>query len=520
MRKRILVLFLASVMALSALTGCGRTGDKQGSEYASGQTGSNGQDGQEGVGGQTGSSDQEGVGGQTGSSGQEGVGGQTGSNGQDGQESTGGQSGQDGQEGPGGQTGPSGQDGQTEGEREGAKEVPVLKDGSLNTMGCRIGCAATASELEDERVWEIITTHFNALTIGNELKPDAMVGYSVTYCPGTEETELNGETIVVPKLDYSRAEKMLDKIYDWNQENPEDPIKVRGHVLVWHAQTPEWFFHVDYDKTKDYVDVDTMNKRLEWYIRTMLTHFTGEDSKYKDLFYGWDVVNEAISDGTGTYRTDSENPDEALSEDRHGSNSSWWHIYQSNEYIINAFLYANKYAPAELELYYNDYNECSTWKQRGIADLLRELKEREGAPGEGTRITAMGMQGHYNMQDPDMSKFDYAVSSYAEIVGNVQITEFDLKARDSYDGSDEAKKEEYEKQATRYKVLYTVLNNQNQKEGVNVTGITFWGTVDHYSWLQSRSNVGGGNTGSLLQCPLLFDENYEPKPAFYVFAGE
>ena len=50
-----------------------------------------------------------------------------------------------------------------------------------------------------------------------------------------------------------------------------------------------------------------------------------------------------------------------------------------------------------------------------------------------------------------------------------------------------------------------------------VEGITFWGTVDHYSWLQSRSNVGGGNTTGLPQCPLLFDENYEPKSCFYVF---
>lgn len=406
------------------------------------------------------------------------------------------------------------------GEEESMEETPILKDGVMNTLGCRVGCAATAGELEDEKVWEIITTHFNALTIGNELKPDAMVGYSVASCPGTEEAELNGETITVPVLDYSRAEKMLDKIYDWNQANPDSQIKVRGHVLVWHAQTPEWFFHVDYDKTKDYVDKETMDKRLEWYIRTMLTHFTGEDSKYKDLFYGWDVVNEAVSDGTGTYRTDNENPNEALSEDRHGSNSSWWHIYQSNEYIINAFIYANKYAPADLELYYNDYNECDVKKMKGIAELLTELKEREGEPGVGTRITAMGMQGHYNMTSPTMDKVELAVKTYGEIVGNVQITEFDIKARDSYDGSDGAKAEEYEKQATRYRVLYWVLKSQDEQENADVTGITFWGTVDHYSWLQSHSDVGGGNTGNLNQCPLLFDENYEPKPAFYVFAGE
>lgn len=402
----------------------------------------------------------------------------------------------------------------------GSVTVPVLKNAVLETMGCRIGAAATESELKDDKVWEIITTHFNALTFGNELKPDALFGYSNGTCPGTEEAELNGETITVPKMDYSRAERMLDKVYAWNESNPENKIMVRGHVLVWHSQTPEWFFHVDYDKNKDYVDKDTMNQRLEWYIRTVLTHFTGEDSKYKDLFYGWDVVNEAVSDGSGTYRSDNENPNEPLTNDTHGSNSSWWHVYQSSEYILNAFRYANKYAPAELELYYNDYNECDTFKMKGIEALLTAVKEAEGAPGEGTRISAMGMQGHYNMTAPTFDRVELAIKRYAAIVGNVQITEFDLKASEGYDGSAEAKQEEYKKQATRYQVLYTVLKNLNQQEDIQITGITFWGTVDHYSWLQSRSDVGGGSNGNLPQCPLLFDDNYEPKPAFYVFAGE
>ncbi len=395
-----------------------------------------------------------------------------------------------------------------------------MKDTVAEVMGCRVGAAATEYELNDRKVWEIITTHFNALTLGNELKPDALFGYSNWQCPGTEEAELNGETLTVPKLDYSRAERMLDKIWEWNKQHPEDKILVRGHVLVWHSQTPEWFFHVDYDKNKGYVDKETMDKRLEWYIKTVLTHFTGEDSKYKDLFYGWDVVNEAVSDGSGTYRSDSENPSEPLSNDTHGSNSSWWHVYQSNEYILNAFRYANKYAPESLELYYNDYNECETGKMKGIEALLTAVKEAEGAPGEGTRITAMGMQGHYSMTSPSFDRVELAIRRYAAIVGNVQITEFDLKARDGYDGSDTAKEEEYQKQATRYQVLYTTMQNLNKQENINVTGITFWGTADHYSWLQSRSDVGGGSSGNLPQCPLLFDENYEPKPAFYVFAEE
>ena len=409
---------------------------------------------------------------------------------------------------------------ETSGASEVQEETPILKEAVLKNFGCRVGCAATEGEMNDPKVWEIITTHFNAITFGNELKPDAMVGYSVGRCPGTEEAELNGETIIVPRLDYSRAERMLNKVYDWNQEHPDDKIMVKGHVLLWHAQTPEWFFHVDYDKNKEYVDKDTMNKRLEWYIRTMLTHFTGPDSKYKDMFYGWDVVNEAIGGQPEIYRTDKENPNESLSEDRHGSNSSWWHVYQSNEFIINAFIYANKYAPADLELYYNDYGECDGKKITRIKQLLTAIKEREGEPGVGTRIDAMGMQAHYDMTEPGFNMFQYAIEQYSSIVGAVNISEWDIKARDSYDGSDEAKEEEYQKQYLRYKVLAMVMKDQIKEKGVNVSGITFWGTTDKYSWLQNTSNVGGGSTKKMSQCPLLFDENGEIKPAFYAFTEE
>ena len=248
------------------------------------------------------------------------------------------------------------------------EDVTPVKDAVTEVFGedYLVGGAVTVAEISDPGVAAIVRKHFNALTIGNELKPDALFGYSNHKCPGTTTDILNGEEIEVPVMDYSRAETILDMVKSWNEEDPENQIKMRGHVLVWHAQTPEWFFHEDYDASKEYVTKEEMNIRLEWFIKTVLEHFTGEDSPYKGMFYGWDVVNEAISDGTGKYRTDTENSSESLSQATHGSNSSWWHVYQSEEFIINAFRYANKYAPAEVELYYNDYNEFAAKKMNGI----------------------------------------------------------------------------------------------------------------------------------------------------------
>ena len=397
------------------------------------------------------------------------------------------------------------------------EEIPALRDCVEQKMGCRIGCAITGKEPWDIPLWNLVTTHFNAVTLGNELKPDSLFGYSNGKCPGIQEAELNGETITVPVMNFDNPEKILNKFLKWNETHPDREIKVRGHVLVWHSQTPEWFFHEDYDKTKPYVTKEEMDKRQEWYIREVLTHFVGDDSPYKDLFYGWDVVNEAVSDGSGTYRTDAENPNEDLSNDTHGNNSSWWHVYQSEDFIINAFKYANKYAPAELELYYNDYNECMAKKRDGIVALLKAVKEQEGEPGVGTRITAMGMQGHYGVDSPSYTAVETSAKAYGAVVGNIQITEWDLSSSDDYDGSAESKEKEYEKMRKTYNLQYYALQSVKQS-GVNVTGITFWGTVDKYSWLQHRSTVGGGSNKEKAQCPLLFDDLYKPKPAFWVFA--
>lgn len=393
------------------------------------------------------------------------------------------------------------------------EDIINLRDAFTNNLGeeTYAGVSIIGDELNDPNIMALVTKHFNAVTLGNELKPDAMFGYSNHKAPELISYDFNGEEYIAPKMDFSRAERMLDYIAKWNEENPDKTIKVRGHVLVWHSQTPEWFFHENYDKNEPYLTPDEMDKRQEWYIKEVLTHFT---TKYEGLFYGWDVVNEAISDATGDYRTDTENSGDNLSDDTHGTKSSWWKVYQSNRYIINAFKFANKYAPDYVELYYNDYNECNPLKSNGIIKLLEEVKA-----ADGTRIDGMGLQGHYDMTQPTGGQVKIAAIRYAEVVGNVAITELDYKASASYDGSPEEKEKEFRRQYYKYKEILQAMQ-ELVNEGVTVRTVTVWGVIDRNSWLQTQSGVGGGANGKQRQCPLLFDDNYQAKPSFYALCNE
>ena len=380
-----------------------------------------------------------------------------------------------------------------------ADDITALRDKTAEDFDEEFiaGTAITGNEITDKELMNLVTTHFNGVTLGNELKPDCMFGYKNEFCPGTETVTLNGEKIEVPIMGFARAEKYLDYILAWNEENPDRQIRVRGHVLVWHSQTPEWFFHEEYDASKPYVTPEEMDKRQEWYIKSVLEHFVGPESEYKDLFYGWDVLNEAVSDNRGTYRNDKEG-------------SSWWAVYQSNDYIISAFRYANKYAPSSVKLYYNDYNDCTSSKIKGIEELLTAVKE---APG--TRIDGMGMQGHYDINYPTIQAFKQAAARYCAIVDEVMVTELDFKASSMYDGTKDTLGSEYMRQAVRYRDIYEAMKELNDSGEAKVTGMIVWGVIDGNSWLQAYTGVGGGVTDGRPQCPLLFDDDYEPKPAFY-----
>ncbi len=361
------------------------------------------------------------------------------------------------------------------------KDIPSLKNYFVSQNAkydFKVGGALTADLLTNENKMQLVQKHFNSVTAGNEMKPDYII------------KGINDDGSL--KLDFTIPDTTLDAFWKYNQGKAEkDQIHVRGHVLCWHSQTPEIFFK---DKDGKLLSKDAMNKRLEEYIQKVLTHV---QEKYPGLVYCWDVVNEAIipSDGEkGGLRVSN------------GSEETFYHqIYkESNEYIINAFTYANKYADKAVKLFYNDYGETEPVKVKCISELADAIKASSGA-----RIDGIGMQAHYSMESPGTNELYNAIKEYGKHVDEVQITELDMLASKSYDGSAAQKETEQTKQAYRYKeIIDTILKTKD--EGVNITAIVFWGVADDDSWLLSPEFSQGRHN-----MPLLFDENLKAKPAFW-----
>ncbi len=332
--------------------------------------------------------------------------------------------------------------------------------------------------LTNDNKMQLVQKHYNSVTAGNEMKPDYIIkGIN-------DDGSLN--------LDFTIPDTTLDTFWKYNQDKAEkDQIHIRGHVLCWHSQTPEIFFK---DKDGKLLDKEAMNKRLEEYIKAVTEHV---QTKYPGLVYCWDVVNEAIvpEDGeVGGIRKEN------------GSTETYYHqIYgSSNEYIINAFKYSNKYADPSVKLFYNDYGETDKTKMEYICNLVDAIKA-----SEGTRIDGIGMQAHYSMESPGASELYTAITTYAKHTDEVQITELDLLASKSYDGSAAQKEAEQTKQAYRYKEIIDAILKAKD-DGANVTALVFWGVADDDSWLVSPEFSQGRHN-----MPLLFDEYLKAKPAYW-----
>lgn len=331
----------------------------------------------------------------------------------------------------------------------------------------KIGFATTPAELRNEAVQNIMKKHADYMTIGNELKPDSTLDQSASLSYFKKTGDDTNPQISLKKAD--GALKFAE----------ENGIAVRGHVLVWHSQTPDWFFKEGFDPEGDWVSKDKMLVRLENYIKNIMETIAEEYPNVE--FYGWDVVNEAYKD-TGGMR-------DAGSNNVVNGQSAWVQVFGDDSFIEEAFKLARKYAPEGCKLFYNDYNEYVPTKRDDIFEKVSELAEKG-------LIDGIGMQSHIKMGSPSIALYEEAIRKYASTGLEVQITELDIEQK-SNSASD------LSELAERYQEVFKMYKRVKD-DGVNLSAVTIWGINDGNSW------IGG--------YPLLFDDEFQAKQCFYAIA--
>jgi endo-1,4-beta-xylanase len=267
-----------------------------------------------------------------------------------------------------------------------------------------------------------------------------------------------------------------DKIADFAVKNR---LKLRGHTLCWHSQTPKWFFT---DSTGKEVSKTVLLSRLK-------RHITDVVSRYKGKIYAWDVVNEAVPDKSAdVYRK-----------------TKFLEII-GEEYIQRAFEYAHEADPKAV-LFYNDYNTENKVKRDKIYQLVKGLVEK------GVPIHGVGLQAHWSLYEPTAEALEESIVRFSSLGLTVQITELDIsvhpkqheKTVGKYKGENVFTQDIETLQMNQYKMIFDVFRKHKDK----ITGITFWNLSDKSTWLD-RFPVEGRK-----DFPLLFDVENKPKKVYW-----
>jgi endo-1,4-beta-xylanase len=316
-----------------------------------------------------------------------------------------------------------------------------------------IGVAVSPRALKTDEAG-LILQHFNSLTPENAMKMGPI---------HPKENEYNW--------------KDADSIIAFAQRHK---LKVRGHTLLWHNQTPSWLF---VDNAGNKVSKEVLLQRMKDHIFTVA-------GRYKGKIYAWDVVNEAISDKRDEYLRPSE-----------------WLQICGEEYIAKAFQWAHEAAPDAL-LLYNDYNEISPVKREKIYRLVKSLKET------GVPIHGVGLQAHWAVNEPSRGQLDSTLQRFADLGLKVQITELDIsvypkehdaRERRAEDANTQYTAEREQKQQKVYKMAFELF----RKHRNIISGVTFWNISDRHSWLDNFP------VKNRKDYPLLFNKELQPKKAYW-----
>ena len=260
-----------------------------------------------------------------------------------------------------------------------------------------------------------------------------------------------------------------ENLYHWNDADKllklcsDHNIRLHGHTLIWHQQNPLWMESFQGSQ-------QAWDAMMRLHIHTIVSYF-------KQTVLSWDVVNEAFNDDGSLRKT-------------------IWLKHIGPSYIEKAFQYAHEANP-RATLFYNDYNlETKPIKRKAVLQFLYNLKAK------GVPIDGIGMQMHLNIKYDDISMIESAMQDIVNQHYIVHLSEVDISLNPFGDDYVLQKNDLEEQAILMYKLVRAYKNIPIRQQ----FGITIWGISDPYSWIRNYYNR--------IDYPLLFDENFNPKPVY------
>lgn len=335
------------------------------------------------------------------------------------------------------------------------QDLPPIKD----SLPFPIGVAIDSRETTGSSA-QLLLKHFNQVTPENYMKPEAWYDASGNFVMNPEATAL---------MDFAQA----------------NSLRVYGHVLVWHSQTPDFFFQHDDGTplTSDPADQEILRQRMHDHIfnvARVLSDRYGLFGSSTNPLTAFDVVNEVVSDS---------------SEYADGLRRSPWYNVLGENFIDDAFAYADEAfngvyadptAARPVTLFINDYNTEQPGKRARFKALVERLL------GRGVPVDGVGHQFHLNLAYP-VENLGAALTDFEGLGVTQAVTEFDVPT-----GTPESEAK-FIDQGYYYKQAFDIF----RAHASDLFSVTVWGLYDARSW---RDSSGG---------PLVFDDNLQAKPAYY-----
>ncbi|WP_395243928.1 endo-1,4-beta-xylanase [Agromyces sp. MMS24-K17] len=338
---------------------------------------------------------------------------------------------------------------------------PVVEDltGIKDTVDFPVGVAIDSRETQGAAS-ELLLRHFDQVTPENFMKPEAWYDADGAFVASNAESDA--------LMDFAAA----------------NDLRVYGHVLVWHSQTPAWFFQ---DASGAPLAADdagraVLRDRLRQHVFDVAGYLAGRYGPFgsdTNPLAAIDVVNEVVSDG-GEYAD--------------GLRRSEWYRVLGEEFIDLAFRYADEAFNGEfaaagadrpVTLFINDYNTEQDGKQGRYRALVERLLAR-GVPVDG-----VGHQFHVSLAMP-VSALEGAIERFADLPVTQAVTELDVTTGTPVTQAKLVEQGYYTRDAFRV----------FREHADDLFSVTVWGLTDGRSW---RVDSGA---------PLLFADTLKAKPAY------